>query len=178
MCLLTILRDTIRYGKLDLRLLPELVTALLVPFLGELVRRGYPLLLHVNQARIVVIAVVLFKVPLVGPWIPIFSVLLQRYRQIAAGVDGITVLVISVVQRRRRRRARRKRRRRAGPAIYQIVFWRIRLFCNFIYCLVIKKKRIWVISLSNECCEHFSPISIRPLLRKLLNQNISSLRIE
>lgn len=116
--------DPIRKAR-DLRFLPELVTALLVPFLGELVRRGYPLLLDVNQARIVVIAVVLFKVPLVGPWIPIFSVLLQRYRQIAAGVDGVTVLVISVVERRRRRRARRKRRRRAGPAIYQTVFWRL-----------------------------------------------------
>lgn len=58
--------DPIREAR-NLRFLPELVTTFLVPFLGELVRRRYPFLLHVNQARIVGIAVVLFKVPLVGP---------------------------------------------------------------------------------------------------------------
>jgi len=56
--------DPIR--EASLQFLPELVTTFLVPFLGELIRRGYPFLLHVNQARIVVIAVI-FKVPLVGP---------------------------------------------------------------------------------------------------------------
>lgn len=56
--------------KLELRyFLPVLSIdiSLLVPFLGKLVRRGNPLLLHVDQARIVMIAMVIFKVPLVGP---------------------------------------------------------------------------------------------------------------
>lgn len=50
----------------------------LIPFFGEVFRAGDPLLLHVNQARVVVIGVMFFKAPVMRPWISVFSVFVQR----------------------------------------------------------------------------------------------------